>query len=407
VAKVEIVRAEQQVVLTRTVVLLGLVSFFADVSSEMLYPVTPVFLTAILGASMTQVGLIEGIAEAVASLLKTFSGLISDHSQSRKPWIISGYFFSAIAKPLVGLSGNWLQVLGARSFDRLGKGIRSSPRDALLAESVDVSQRGAAFGWHRAMDTLGAATGPLLTLFLLSVFALSLRSLFLWAVIPGLAAVAVLFLVPEKKALRPSSSGSLRSVFHGELPPLSRDFKMYLLAWGIFSVANSSDVFLLLRAKKSGVPLTEMILMYCFYNLIYALFSPGLGRLSDRLPRKWILQAGLGVFAAVYLGFAVLTRSWHFWILFGFYGLYMAATDGVGKALALDLIPTNLKATGVGLLGTVTGFATVAASLVAGELWDHVTGQAPFFYGTCGALVAALLLALLPSSRPAASPPAT
>lgn len=387
--------SNQKTVLNRAIVLLGLVSFFADVSSEMLYPITPIFLTSILGASMTQVGLIEGFAEATASLFKTFSGVISDRSHQRKPWIILGYFLSAIAKPLVGLSGNWFEVLGARSFDRLGKGIRTSPRDALLAESVDASNRGAAFGWHRAMDTLGAAVGPLLTLLLISVFALAMRSLFLWAVIPGLIAVALLFLVPEKRAVTTSSSWSLSSVLKGE-KSFSSSFKMYLFAWGVFSIVNSSDVFLLLRAKKLGVSLNEMILMYCFYNLSYAFFSPWLGRLSDRLPRKFILQWGLVIFSGVYVGFAMAAKVWHLWALFGMYGVYMAATDGVGKALAVDLIPADMKATGVGILGTVTGIAAVIASFVAGLLWDQIGTQMPFFYGALGALIAAMILALLP-----------
>lgn len=404
----EISYHKKRKVLNRAIVVLGLVSLFADISSEMLYPITPLFLTSILGASMAQVGIIEGVAEAIASLLKTYSGFISDRSQHRKPWIIAGYFFSAISKPFVGLSTNWLQVLGARSFDRFGKGIRSAPRDALLAESVDPVFHGAAFGWHRAMDTLGAAIGPLLTLFLLSSLLFSMRSLFLWAVVPGLIAVALLFFVPEKKSKKAEVAiqkilklSSLRQDFK----KFSAKFKIYLGAWGIFSLTNSSDVFLILKAKSLGTTLTQVILMYCFYNLFYALLSPVLGEWSDRLcakglSRKIILQGGLILFAMVYAGFAVVNQAWQLWVLFAFYGIYMAATDGVGKAYAVDLIPKNAKGTGLGLLGTVTGLATVMASFVAGELWDHFGAKTPFYYGAMGAVLAVLLLSFFKECSP-------
>lgn len=395
---------EKRTVLNRAVLILGLVSLFADISSEMLYPITPLFLTSILGASMAQVGLIEGLAEATASLLKTFSGVLSDHSQRRKPWIISGYFFSAIAKPFIGLSNSWTQVLAARSFDRLGKGIRGSPRDAMLAESVEAQYHGAAFGWHRAMDTLGAAIGPLLTLFLLSSLMLSMRSLFIWAVVPGLFAVVLLFFVPEKKSVAPQKLNSLSLSSLSDLGSFSGAFKKYLGAWGLFSLVNSSDVFLILKAKALGVTLSEVILMYCFYNLFYALLSPLLGEWSDRrqsqgLSRKVILQIGLILFVVVYVGFAVVRKPWQIWGLFALYGIYMAATDGVGKAYAIDLIAKDKKATGLGLLGTVTGLATVMASFLAGLLWDYFGAQAPFFYGACGALLAVFLLQTIAPAR--------
>ncbi len=389
-------------VLNPTVVQLGLVSLFADISSEMLYPITPIFLTTVLGASMTSVGFVEGFAEAVASLLKTYSGAWSDRISRRTPFVAAGYFLSAIGKPIIGFSTGWTQVLFARSLDRTGKGLRTAPRDALLAEAVSSRLRGAAFGWHRAMDTLGAAIGPLFAIFYLSLEGQNLRQIYYWALIPGLIAVGISLLVKEKKAETKKERSPIRFFDFGSF---SSPFKTYLGAWTLFSLTNSSDVFLLMKAKAEGIGLTEIILLYCGYNLVYSVFSPYFGALSDRIGRKGLLVSGLLVFAAVYLGFSFATAHWHFWILFGVYGTYMAATDGVGKALAVDLIESSRKATGLGALGTVTGISTVFASTIAGLLWDHFGALSTFIYGASGAFLAAVVLiqvkesiAVLPSS---------
>ncbi len=381
--------------LTPTVVRLGIVSFFADVSSEMLYPITPIFLTVVLGTSIFNVGLIEGVAEGIASLLKTYSGRWSDRIRARKTFVWIGYLFAALAKPITGAASSWLQVLFARSFDRFGKGIRSAPRDALLAEAVDPEFRGAAFGWHRMMDTLGAAVGPLFAILFLRYHSkpAELRWLYFLAAIPGLLSVLVVFSIREKSAELPLA----KSLSSFEFSSLSRNFKTYLLAWGIFSLANSSDVFLILKAESSGISMTETILMYAFYNLLYSVSSPYLGHLSDKFGRKWVLISGLLVFSFVYFLFGFATERWQFWCLFGIYGTYMAATDGVGKALAIDLVPKDLKASGIGLLGTVTGFATIIASSMAGLLWDKVGSQWTFIYGAFGALIAICILLLLPA----------
>lgn len=355
----------------------------------MLYPITPIFLTSVLGASMFSVGLIEGFAEAVASLLKTYSGKWSDRIQKRVPFIWAGYFLSALAKPMIGLAGNWTHVLVARGLDRTGKGLRGSPRDALLAESVSKEYRGAAFGWHRAMDTLGAAIGPLLTIAFLTNNPSELRPLYFWAFIPGIIAVSLVYTIREKGV---SPSHSQVAPKSWPLSSASKNFKIYLLSLGIFSITNSSDVFLLLKAKQSGLSLTTTILYYCFYNLTYALLSPYLGHLSDRLGRKLILSFGFLVFAFVYLGFSQATQPLHYWLLFGIYGIYMAATDGVGKAFAVDLVPKEFKATGIGIVGTVTGIATVIASSTAGLLWDKFGSAFPFYYGASGALIAIVAL---------------
>lgn len=393
----------QDKLFNETVVKLGFVSLFADIASEMLYPITPIFLTTVLGASMASLGLVEGVAEAVASLLKASSGIWSDKMESRKPFVWSGYLLSALAKPLTGIAGSWAGVLGARSLDRVGKGLRGGPRDALLAESVSPSLRGAAFGWHRAMDTLGAAIGPLLAIWYLQYHSPDLRSIYSWALIPGMISVLFALWVKDRPRIKnadvkPSATQTSYLAFW-RLSAFSPAYKKYLFAWGVFSIVNSSDVFLLMKAKQAGLSLTTVILLYCFYNLIYALLSPYLGWLSDNLGRKKILMGGLLVFAAVYAGFSQATDVYVFWILFGVYGIYMAATDGVGKSLAIDLVDKDLKATGIGMLGSVTGLATIIASVTAGLLWDSFGPTAALLYGSLGAICATYLLSRVEEPR--------
>lgn len=392
---------KKETALNPTVVKLGLVSLFADISSEMLYPITPIFLTAVLGASMTSVGLIEGLSEVIASSFKIFSGSWSDRIARRKPFIALGYFISAVAKPLIGTAASWTQVLLARGFDRTGKGIRGAPRDALLSESVSEKIRGQAFGWHRAMDTLGAAIGPLLAVAYLSYFSQDLRSIYYLAVIPGLIAVAIVLSVKE---IRPQTLYLAKNEIRKKLNTIgwkhfSKEYKVYLLSWGIFSLVNSSDVFLLLKAKENGLSLNSVIFMYCFYNLIYSLMSPYFGKLSDRIPRKKVLIFGLLIFSGVYLGFSISDSVWHYWVLFGIYGFYMAATDGVGKALAVDLVQPNQKATGLGVLATVTGISTLIASTVAGVLWDNFGSYWTFLYGMVGTLCSIAILCTLQNNK--------
>jgi len=379
-----------------TVKKLGWVSFFADVSSEMLYPITPLFLTTVLGASTMSVGLIEGVAEAIASLLKTSSGFWADRIHRRKPFVVVGYLLAALAKPGIGLSQSWLQVLAARGLDRVGKGLRTAPRDALIVDAVSAENRGAAFGWHRGMDTMGAFVGPLFAAAILQWHWMSLRSIYNWALLPGLAAVAVTLTLKEKpqqpRAGKDKDTTTVASPVQAER---TREFRKFLFAWVVFALCNSSDVFLLLRAQKtSGVSPAIVILLYCAYNLIYAVSAPYLGGLSDRWGRKRLLVTGLLVFALVYLGFAFAQSLPQFVVLFLIYGLYMGATDGVGKALVADVAPPNRKATWLGYQATATGLATVVASTAAGYLWDTVGPAAAFEYGAAGALLAAGLLSV-------------
>lgn len=387
----------KEAALNPTVIKLGVVSFFADVASEMLYPITPIFLTSVLGASMTSLGLIEGVAEAIASLLKTYSGTWSDRILKRKPFILAGYFLGAISKPIIGFSHSWLDVLGARALDRTGKGFRSAPRDALIADSVTAANRGAAFGWHRGMDTFGAAIGPLLAIGLLSLNPDQLRPLYYWALIPGL--ISVLIVLSIKETPHKSENRNWENPLKA-WKQFNPTFKRYIFVWGIFSLVNSSDVFLLMKAKTAGLSLKEVILLFCAYNLVYSMLSPYLGKLSDQIGRKKILISGLLVFGFVYLGFGFAQETIHYWILFMIYGIYMAATEGVSKALVVDLAPSALKATGVGVLGTVTGLCTIFASVTAGILWDHAGSSWTFFYGFAGAMLAAALLLKIDFVKP-------
>jgi MFS family permease len=390
--------------LTPNVLRLGLVSFFADVSSEMLYPLMPIFLTVVLGAPVAAVGLIEGAAEAVASLLKTVSGRIADRTGRRVELVFGGYSLSALAKPLIALANSWPLVLVARLVDRTGKGFRGSPRDAIIADSVDPEVRGSAFGWHRAMDTMGAVVGPLLALWLVSVAKGDLRTVIWLAAIPGVAGSLLVLSVTDPRRRRAQAAADERKA--GGRPgerlrwsTIPHRFKLYLGAWLPFVLVNSSDVFLILRAKQLGFSITAVVLVYTLYNLVYAVASVPLGHLSDRVGRRRVLVGGLLVFAAVYTGFAVADASWQIVALFAAYGLYIAATDGVGKAFAVDLVPSDLRATSIGLLGTLTGVTTLVASASAGVLWDAVGPWAPFAFGAAGAMLSAVLFVLIPGLR--------
>jgi MFS family permease len=381
------------------------VSLFADISSEMLYPLMPLFVTSVLGAPVAIVGLIEGAAEAVASLMKTVSGRIADRTGRRIGLVFGGYSLSAVAKPLIALAHSWPLVLVARLTDRLGKGLRGSPRDAIIADSTTAELRGGAFGWHRAMDSFGAVIGPLAALALLSLMDGNLRAVIVLAAIPGaIGALLVLTVADPRRPGGPaahaasataSPGGPARLRWSG-LPPR---FKLYLAAWLPFVLVNSSDVFLILRARQLGFSATAVVLVYTLYNIVYTVTSAPLGQLSDRIGRRVVLVGGMVVFAAVYTGFSAATRSWHVVALFAVYGVYIAATDGVGKAFAVDLVPRDLRATALGLLGTLTGVATLAASAAAGLLWDAVGPWAPFAFGAAGAMLSAAVFAFAPGLR--------
>jgi MFS family permease len=368
---------------------LGWVSFANDLASELVYPVLPLFLKITLGAPVAVIGLIEGVAEGVAVALRGGSGFLSDRigGARRTPWIFAGYAMSAVARPVIALAPAWGWVLGGRVADRLGKATRTAPRDALIFESTPPGLLGAAFGYHRALDTLGAVVGPLVALAALALGA-SLRTVLLLAVVPGFATLVVLRRVREApRRARAEQPGAQAAAAR-----LPGRFWAILAIWTIFSLGNSSDVFLILRAYDLGLTTTLTVLAYVVYNVVYSGLSWPLGALSDRIPRPAILAAGLAVFALVYLGFAFAGSRWVVWPLFAVYGLYIAATEGVARALVGDAAGEGGAGTAYGIFAAATGAALLAASVTAGLLWSRVDPSAPFYLGAATAAVALALL---------------
>lgn len=383
--------------LGRNVVVLGFVSLLTDISSEMLYPVVPLFLTTVLGAPMSVVGLIEGIAESTASLLKIVSGWWSDRVVRRQPFVVWGYGLSAVSKPLLAAATLWLQwpiVLGSRLVDRLGKGIRTSPRDAMIAAACAPDARGKAFGLHRAMDTVGAVFGPLVAILLMSVLHAGYRAIFLVAFLPAVLGVLMLvFLDKERPAPRPTDGPARPRA------PIRGDLRTFVLIYALFALGNSSDVFLLLKAKAVGFSATGVLLVYVFHNFVYALVAAPAGWLSDKVSRRWLMIGGFVVFATVYAGFAFASSKLAVLALFALYSAYEATTDGVSKALVTDLSTAENRGTAMGLLHTVTGVLAFVASTVAGLLWQKVAPWAPFVYGAACALAAAAWFGLSEPNR--------
>jgi MFS family permease len=369
--------------------LLGLVSLFNDSASELIYPLVPLFLSSVLMAGPKALGIIEGIAEATSSLLKLFSGVIADRTRSAKPWVVSGYSLAALSRPLMALATAWPMVAALRFADRVGKGLRSSPRDALLALSAPVEQRGLAFGLHRSMDNAGAVIGPLLAAWLLAE-QVRLESIFLWAALPGIATVALACAVKEpaheKAAAKPPFQWNLR-----DFPPV---YKRYLLTLALFTLGNSSNMFLLLRAKEVGLPEAEVPLLWALVSLTAMLFSTPLSALSDKFGRTCLIVGGWAVYGVFYLllGFVGGANSWLMWPLFAAYGLFMAATEGAEKALVADIAPKALLGTAYGWFNLTTGVMLLPASLAFGWLWQSAGASVAFVFSASCALVAALLL---------------
>ncbi len=374
------------------VIITGITSFLTDVSSEMIYPLLPLYLTTQLGASPAIVGLIEGIAESLASLLKVFSGYISDRVQRRKGLAMLGYASSTVGKLLLYLSTSWVWVLGGRIVDRFGKGVRTAPRDALIADSTAEERRGRAFGLHRALDTAGAVVGVGLAYYFLTAYRGDYKAVFLYSLIPAALGVAVLSLARETRVVKAAASNRPLSFNWSALPARLKAFLAVVL---LFTLGNSSNQFLLLRAKNLGFTPESVLLLYMAYNLIYALFSYPAGRLSDRVGRKSLLVAGYIFYGLVYFGFALVREASHLWPLFAAYGLYIALTEGVQKALMADLAPVELRATLIGLHATFVGIGLFPASFLAGVLWNAFGAAAPFYFGGAMGLLAALGLWLV------------
>ena len=359
------------------IILLGITSLLTDISSEMIYPILPVYLVTTLGVGPAILGLIEGIAESLASLVKVFSGYFSDKIKSRKPFAVFGYASSGLGKVFLYLSTSWEHVLVGRVIDRFGKGIRTAPRDALIAESSKADKRGAAFGLHRAMDTLGASIGVLLAYFLVAKYKGEFRHIFLFSLLPALLGVIFLFFIKEKRQKAEISHPHIQFKWR----QLDKRLKLFLVFTFLFTLGNSSNQFLLLRAKNLGSPLPQVILFYLVYNISYALVAYPAARLSDYIGRKKLLVLGYLFYGLVYLGFAVNTSVHNFWLLFGVYGLYIGFTEGVEKALITDMAPVDLRATTIGLHATLVGMGLLPASLFAGILWKFLGAAYPFYFG--------------------------
>jgi MFS family permease len=371
------------------------VSFLTDVASDMTYPLLPVFLATVLGASATAVGAIEGAAESTAALLKLFSGWLSDRVPRRKPLVLAGYGIASLIRPLIGFAQVASQVLAIRVADRIGKGIRGAPRDALIADSVDPAIRGRAFGFHRAADHAGAVVGPLLAFVLLSWGGLELRDVFLLTAIPGALAVAmVLFGVREvpREAPKKSHKIDLRA-------PLGRRFWSFLAVLLVFTLGNSTDAFLLLRARDLGIDAALIPILWAVLHVVKALSSSPAGALSDRIGRKPLLVTGWLLYAGVYLALAFAETVWHAWALFAIYGVYFGLTEGAEKALVADLVPADVRGTAFGWYNLAVGVGALPASLIFGLIWDGAGAPVAFGFGAAMALVAAIGISFVAPAR--------
>ncbi len=386
--------------LTRNVVILGFVSLLNDGASEMIYPLLPAFLTAVLGAGPAALGVIEGVAEATASLLKLYSGYLSDRVKRRKGWIVAGYSLSNIIRPLIAFSTSWMHVLVLRFSDRVGKGLRTSPRDAIIADSTPVEFRGKAYGFHRAMDHSGAIVGPLAATALLLVFHDNVKTIFLLSVIPGLFAVLMLLFglkEKESESSRPNPASFNFRAAWAEMPP---GFRKYLGIILIFTLGNSTDAFLLLRAQQLGAPLALLPMIWVVLHIVKMVFSVPSGIISDRIGRKKVIVAGWVVYALVYAGFGAASQYWHAWALFAIYGIYFGLTEGVEKALVADFAPLHLRGSSFGLYHLMLGLGAFPASLLFGLVWQRFGSAAAFGMGAAFALLASMMLALLSVKKP-------
>ncbi len=374
--------------LPRTVWLVATISLFNDAASDMIYPLVPLYLASVLMAGPKALGLIEGSAEAVSSLLKLFAGVLADRSGKVRAWVIAGYGIAGFARPLIGITTSWLGVLACRFADRVGKGLRSAPRDALISLSVEPGQRGLAFGFHRAMDNLGAVVGPLAAAALLAA-GVSLRHIFLLAIVPALIVLALAFTVrePEHPATR------TKEPFRWTLGGLPKSFRRYLCVLALFTLGNSSNMFLLLRANELGASATRVTLMWALFSLVAAVLSTPLSAMSDRWGRSRVLGIAWLAYAGAYLLIGWMPGAdWALWLTFAGYGVVTAALEGTEKALVADLVPRERIGTAFGWYSLVSGIFLLPASLLFGWLWQGFSPFAAFAFGAGCAFVAALLL---------------
>ena len=390
-------------------------SFFTDASTEMIYPLLPVFLSGVLGANASFIGAIEGAAESTAALLKVASGWWSDRVGKRKPFVVAGYLIASVVRPFIALAQTATQVLGIRLGDRIGKGIRTSARDALLADSVEPSMRGRAFGFHAAADNAGAVLGPLVAFMVLQWQGVgsfeatgplsahdenALRNVFWLAAIPALVAMVILVLV-VRDVPRTASGDKAAALSTGtELDTrLSRRFWAYLTVIFLFTLGNSTDAFLLLRAHQLGVPIAMAPILWMLLNLVKASLGTYGGHLSDTIGRKPLIVTGWTLYAAVYLAFGMATEAWHAWALFAAYGLFYAMTEGTEKALVADIVPASRRGSAFGWYNFAIGLGALPASLIFGAIWDRAGAPNAFAFGAAVALAAAVLMAVVAPGR--------
>ena len=382
----------------RPVRLLGWASLFTDAATEIIYPLLPVYLSRVLGASATSLGIIEGVAEGVNSLLKIASGWVSDRRRERRPIVILGYALSSLSRPLIALSSSWPQVLAIRALDRTGKGIRGAPRDAMLAAHAEASSRGRIFGFHRAMDHTGAVVGPIIATIFLAFFPGQYRLLFALTAIPGALAVATLFRVEEqpiKRSERPERSE--RSEHPERLP---RELYALLGIILLFSLGSSADAFLLLRLADAMGSATFLPLLWAAHHVVKASLSTWGGGLSDRLGRRYVIVIGWVIYSLVYLGFALVTNAAAFITLFLLYGVHFALAEGAEKALVADLTPARQQGTSFGLYYGVLGVGMLVASIAFGLVYDRVSPAAAFIMGAALSAAAAVLLLVVRLPNP-------
>jgi MFS family permease len=381
--------------LTKNSLLLACASLFSDISTEMLYPILPIYLTQNLRASGSIVGVIEGIAQATQNIIQGVSGYVSDKWQRRKPVALFGFILSAISKPFIGIANTWPGALAARISDRLGAGSRSAPRDALIASSVEERYKGKAFGLEGMGDNLGAFLGPLITILLFFIIQLDIHYIFYLAIIPGLFSVLMIVLVNEKKKVAKAKSEI--DIHTGKFP---KAYWKYLIVIALFGAGNSSNSFLILMVKDEGLSLVRTVLLYALFNLVAALISYPAGSLSDKFGRKPVLLISFIIFLISYAGFAFSSSILLVGILFVFYGLFQGIFRSVGKTFAADFVPENLRASSIGWYSTVVGLSGLIASIVAGQLWDHISHAAVFIYGAVFSCIGIIsLMVLVPDSR--------
>jgi MFS family permease len=375
--------------LTKDSLLLACASLFSDISTEMLYPILPVYLTQYLKTSGSIIGIIEGIAQATQNVIQGFSGYLSDKWQRRKSIALAGYVLSAVSKPFIGIAVTWPGVLAARFSDRLGAGTRAAPRDALIASSVAEEHRGKAFGLEGIGDNLGAFIGPLISVLLFFTLQLDIRYIFYLAIIPGLLAVLMIFFVREKKR------ATVKSKINIQFAQFPKAYWKYLLVTTIFGMGNSSNSFLILQIKDKGLSLVDTVLVYAMFNLMAALISYPAGSLSDKSGRKPVLLISFIIFFISYVGFAFAANILFIAVLFIFYGLFQGMFRSVGKSFAADFVPENLRASSIGWYSAVVGLSGLAASIIAGILWDKVSHAAVFIYGAFFSFTGIIFLLIL------------